>query len=651
MLIGIDASRVNVTARTGTETYSREVIAHLVPLAAERGHRLRLYARAPLPPQVLGLSAWPDHVHMHVIPLPRLWTHVALAASLWHAPPDVLFIPAHVIPLLPPDNLPIVVTVHDLGYEHFPHAHPRGQRAYLRWSTRHNIRRAAHILADSQATAQDLTNLYGVPPEKITVIYPGYRPPELLPRAEDIENVRLRYGLTTPYFLYVGTIQPRKNLIRLMDAFARVLDVPLTTRSGHSLPLPVHLALAGKPGWLAEEILERARKPDLRQRVRLLGYVPDADLPALMAGAVALVFPSLYEGFGFPVLEAQALGVPVLTSTTSSLPEVAGDAAHLVPPQDTDAIADGMRRLLDDPILRQRLADKGRANVQRFSWQQTATRILDILETAGRNPASTRSQSSPTSPSSTTTHLDPVTILGVRVHRLTFAQALDAIEATIEQGEKGYVVTTNPEIIMRGQRDPEYKAILNRALMAWPDGIGVLMAAWLLGKPIPERVTGSDGVPLIAARAAQRGWRLYLLGAAPGVAQRAAEVLRQRYPGVHIVGAEPGDPRPEHDDALVARINAVRPDILFVAYGAPKQERWMARNLPRLDVHVTIGVGGAFDFLAGVQKRAPRWMRSAGLEWLWRLIMEPWRWRRQLVLPLFTFKVCGQWWQERHGPK
>ncbi len=659
MLIGIDASRVHTSARTGTETYSRELIAHLIPLAAREGARLVLYTRAPLTPHTFRLDAWPSHVAQEVIRAPRLWTHVGLAAHLRRHPPDVLFIPAHVVPLRPPPGLPIAVTVHDLGYEYFPETHPWRQRAYLRWSTRHSARRADLVFADSEATARDLHHLYHIPREKIVVAYPG--PPALpdpLPSPEEVRATQARYGLTPPYFLFIGTLHPRKNLLRLLDAFARVVSAGDDDAAS--------LALAGKVGWLAEPILARAQAPDLRDRVRILGYVPDRDLAALLMGAVALVYPSLHEGFGFPVLEAQSLGVPVLTAATSSLPEVAGDAALYVDPFDVESIAAGLVHLLQDPDLRADLARRGRANVGRFSWERTATQALQGLlgvtgyrlrvtgyrlkvKSGKEGAASTRRPHEPSTFNfqPLTLNLQPVTILGVRVHRLTFAQALAEIERMIAAGEKGYIVTANPEIIMRAFRDPAYREVLNNAVMAWPDGVGVLMAARLLGAPIPERVTGSDGVPMIAARAARMGWRLYLLGARPGVAARAADVLRQRSPGVDIVGAEPGDPAPEHDDELVARINAARPDILLVAYGAPKQEWWMARNIERLNVRVAIGVGGTFDFLAGTQRRAPRVVRKAGFEWLWRLVLEPWRWRRQLAIPAFVWHVVRQWWRAR----
>ncbi len=641
--IGIDASRIRPTARTGTETYSLHLIQHLIPLAAARGHQLRLYTGAELHPTWFGYNAWPSHVQVRTIRVPRLWTHIGLAQTLWREPPDVLFIPAHVIPLWPPPALPIAVTVHDLGYEYFPHAHPRRQRWYLQWSTRHNVRRAQHIFVDSRATAEDLQRWYGASPDRISVVYPGLPSTvAFTSTTEQILQVRHRYGLTRPYLLFVGTLHPRKNLLRLLNAFARVHHVPVITEAPQPLPPPL-LVLAGKPGWLSDPILQRAREDDLRERVRLLGYVPDADLPPLLQGALALVYPSLHEGFGFPVVEAQALGVPVLTSNRSSLPEVAGDGALLVDPTDEESLARALERLITDPALRRRLVQQGYQNVQRFSWERAATQVLDILETLSPPKVAVPSPK----PGTCRSALPSVTILGVKVHRLTFEEALATTQHVLQSGRRGYIVTVNPEIIMHAHRNPGYRAILNRALMAWPDGIGVLWASRILGHPVPERVTGSDGVPRLAEMAARHGWRVYLLGAAPGVAQKAAQVLTEQYPGLQIVGAEAGDPSPAFDREQVARINAARADILFVAYGAPKQEWWIARNWSWLEVRVAMGVGGALDFIAGTQKRAPRWLQQLGLEWLWRLIREPWRWRRQRVLPLFVWYVLCQWWEER----
>jgi glycosyltransferase involved in cell wall biosynthesis len=281
----------------------------------------------------------------------------------------VLFVPAHVLPLAHP--LPTVVTVHDLGYRYFPDAHPTAQRLYLDGSTRFSARGATRVIADSQVTRADLSRFYGIAAEKITVVYPG-RDETLAPAYADADRVREHYGLPAEYLLHVGTLQPRKNLERLIEAAAALR----VRRPG------LELVLAGRPGWKAEPILARARaQPGF---VRILDYVPQAHLAGLYSGAQVFVFPSLYEGFGFPVLEAMACGTPVVCSNTSSLPEVAGEAALAVAPLDTEAMSAAIGRVLDDPSLRAALVAKGLAQVQRFSWARAAAETLQVLEQAAR---------------------------------------------------------------------------------------------------------------------------------------------------------------------------------------------------------------------------------------------------------------------------
>ncbi len=235
-----------------------------------------------------------------------------------------------------------------------------------------------------------------------------------------------------------------------------------------------------------------------------------------------------------------------------------------------------------------------------------------------------------------------VRILGVRVDDVTMEEALEIIQGMVGAGGPHQVVTVNPEFIMRATRDPGFAAVLEQADLAIPDGQGLLWAARILRQPIRERVAGSDMVPLLAGRSAREGFSLYLLGAAPGVADMAAQRLAEQYPGVRIVGTHPGSPRREDDAASCALIRAAQPDVLLVAYGAPAQDLWIARNQPLLQVPVAMGVGGSLDFITGVQKRAPLWMRRHGLEWLYRLIRQPWRWRRMLVLPVFGWQVIKQ---------
>ncbi|NTW03942.1 MAG: glycosyltransferase family 4 protein, partial [Oscillochloris sp.] len=342
--IGIDASRIAVTRRTGTERYTYELIAALA--RADRRSSYTLYTNG-LPPALPPLG---PNVSLRNIPLPRMWTYARLGPELARHPPNVLFVPAHVVPLIYPQAT--VVTIHDLGYLAFPQAHTSRRRLELHLTTRWSLHAARLTIAVSQATKDDLVRRYGANPARIRVVHHGlsgaFRPVE---NPLEIVAAQERHGVAPRYLLYVGTLQPRKNIERLIDAFARVAGRPELNG--------VQLVIAGGRGWLSEGIEHRAAAHGLAERVHLSGYLPDEDLPALLSGALAFVFPSLYEGFGMPVLEAMACGTPVLTSTTTSLPEVAGNAALLVDPSDIDAIAAGIVRLASDPVLRAQLRARG----------------------------------------------------------------------------------------------------------------------------------------------------------------------------------------------------------------------------------------------------------------------------------------------------
>jgi N-acetylglucosaminyldiphosphoundecaprenol N-acetyl-beta-D-mannosaminyltransferase len=238
--------------------------------------------------------------------------------------------------------------------------------------------------------------------------------------------------------------------------------------------------------------------------------------------------------------------------------------------------------------------------------------------------------------------LERVEILGVQVHAVTYRQVLDIIQSWIAEGHPHQLATVNPEFVMLAQHNPAFRQALNQADLCVPDGVGLLWAARRLQRGLPERVTGSDLVPMLARVAAERGWRVFLLGAAPGVAERAAHILADRNPGFRIAGVYAGSPADADAPGLVQRVCLAQPDILWVAYGAPAQDLWIARHASRLGVPVMIGVGGAFDHIAGVRKRAPDWIQRVHLEWLFRLITQPWRWRRQLALPRFVWAVWRQ---------
>jgi N-acetylglucosaminyldiphosphoundecaprenol N-acetyl-beta-D-mannosaminyltransferase len=237
-----------------------------------------------------------------------------------------------------------------------------------------------------------------------------------------------------------------------------------------------------------------------------------------------------------------------------------------------------------------------------------------------------------------------IDILGVPIAPLDLERTVAHLEGALASGERVFVITANPEFVMLARRDPglfEAHAPARRLIV--PDGIGLVLAARLLGIAIPGRARGRDLVVRLAELARRRRLSLYLLGAGPGVAARAGAALARRVEGLHVAGTYAGSAEPDADDDTVARVAAAHPDILLVAFGMPKQERWIARNLPLLPtVRVAVGVGGAFDYLAGLAPLPPEWLARVGLEWLWRLVRQPWRWRRQLVLPVFLLLVLRE---------
>lgn len=274
-----------------------------------------------------------------------------------------------------PPTLPgtkTLLTVHDLSFVRAPETTTPVLKAYLDVVVPRSVLRATHVLADSQATKDDLVELYGTPPEKVTVLLGGVNP-EFAP-ITDLEfrqATRRRYNLPdNPFIFSVGTVQPRKNYARLIEALAQL---------GPSYS-DIHLVIAGGRGWLDGPIYQSVEVLGLSERVHFTGFVRDDDLPALYAEAVCVAYPSLYEGIGFPVLEAMACGIPVVTSNISSMPEIAGDAALLVDPYQVDELADALRCLLADESLRASLISRGFQQAAYFTWERAAQQLRDVYQ-------------------------------------------------------------------------------------------------------------------------------------------------------------------------------------------------------------------------------------------------------------------------------
>ncbi len=235
-----------------------------------------------------------------------------------------------------------------------------------------------------------------------------------------------------------------------------------------------------------------------------------------------------------------------------------------------------------------------------------------------------------------------VDILGLRVHNVNMEDSLAIIEAFSRSGIPHHITTVNPEFVMLSHRDANFKHVVNSSALATPDGEGILWAARMLGHPMKERVTGVDSVRKYSSLASRKNLKVFFLGAAPGIAEQVALRLREEHPGLAVAGTYAGSPDPKEEEDICRMIRAAAPHILFVAYGTPAQEFWISRNLIKLGVPVTIGVGGSFDFIAGKSKRAPQWIQNARAEWLYRLFQEPRRWRRMLALPKFAAAVVQQ---------
>lgn len=361
MRIGIDASKISLTQKTGTENYSHNLIKNLLKI--DQTNDYTLYLRED-PPSFTKQS----NVTCRKIPLSRLWTQAGLASEVMFNPPDILFIPAHTMPIIHRLGLKTVVTIHDLGAEFLPQYHQFPQKLYLNRTTEFVAKHATRMIAVSEATKRDLIEKLGVESRRISVVYEGWdRDLFHKPGEREVEEVRKRYHLKNDYLLFVGTVQPRKNLEKLIEAFSQA-------------KIDLDLVIAGKPGWLSEAIYAAPEKYVVKDRVLFLGHVLNEELPGLYGGARALVFPSLFEGFGLPVLEALACSTPVLTSNSTSLPEVGGDAALYVKPTSITSIKNGIEKIVTNSKLRDQMLSNAKFQVQKFSWEKTAKETLGVFK-------------------------------------------------------------------------------------------------------------------------------------------------------------------------------------------------------------------------------------------------------------------------------
>lgn len=362
MNIGLDGNEANVQNRVGSGQYAFQMLQEF---SKSKKHNFVVYLKEN-PNSDLPKES--DSFKYKVFGPKKLWTQFALPLKLTFRPKiDIFFSLGHYGPRF--SKIPYAITIFDLSYLHFPKLFNKDDLFQLvNWS-KYSMAKSKHIFAISNSTKSDIIKNYKMDKSKITVTYMGYNQNLFkLQSKSTVENVRSKYKIVGDFIIFVGTLQPRKNIERLIEAFAQLKSDSLK------------LVIVGKKGWIYDQILNKAKELKIERNVIFTGFVPELDLPPLISGAKAYVLPSLWEGFGIPVIEAQACGTPVVVSNTSSLPEIVGDSGVLVDPQSTKSIGEGIEKILKNPTFASELSEKGTKNAQRFSWSKCAEQTLAVLE-------------------------------------------------------------------------------------------------------------------------------------------------------------------------------------------------------------------------------------------------------------------------------
>jgi len=376
MIIGIDASRADKLNKTGTEWYCFFLIEELKKITQNSEHKIILYSKEPLHGDLAKLPAnWENKILRW--PFKYLWTQGRLSLEMLLNPPDVLFIPAHSIPLIYAKNT--VVTWHDVGFERFKKLYSLPAYWYHKWAVRYSLKHAKKIIVISEFTKNEITDLFKVPSGKLKVVYNGYdnRTYNVQLDRDKIQKVLDKYKIDSPYIFFVGRLEEKKNIKGLVEAFWLLRE---SARIGTRINANKYkLVLAGRRGYGYERVKKRILDSGIENDVVELGWTDEEDIPYLLAGAEVFAFLSFYEGFGIPILEAMACGVPVLSSDIPPLREVAADAALFADPAKPKEIADAMLKLLGNENLRDEMVKRGLERVEKFSWERCARESLRVL--------------------------------------------------------------------------------------------------------------------------------------------------------------------------------------------------------------------------------------------------------------------------------
>lgn len=369
MKIWIDGYEANSEQRLGSSQVAFELLRHLEKLDQQNDYTI-LLPSAPLSDLPREREGW----KYKILKPKKLWTKIALPLALYTAKikPDLIFSPTHYIPQFSPVKR--VATIFDLSFLHFPDMFLKKDLWQLKNGTKFSVQNAEHILTISNFSKKDIIKQYGVSKDKITIFYPGFDKEIFKPITNEtrIKEIKLKYKISGRYVIFIGTIQPRKNIIRLIEAIQKIEDLQLVVVGKTEGP--------GREAWQFQEILQTPTNLGISERIIFTGFVPTQELPYLLSGAVAFVLPSLWEGFGMPAVEAMATGTPVVVANVSSLPEVVGKSGLLVDPYSITQLEQAIRTAISDKKLRLRLAKLGLEQAQKYSWERAAKIVLSTLE-------------------------------------------------------------------------------------------------------------------------------------------------------------------------------------------------------------------------------------------------------------------------------
>ena len=486
-----------------------------------------------------------------------------------------------------------IAVVHDLSQYHVPVKYDKFRMFYIKKVLPYYVRKAQSIVAISNSTRNDLIKYWHIPEEKITVVYNGFTPPKKV----EVEKKR--------QILYISRIEhPGKNHLNLLKAFELL---PENLRNEYQLVMP------GAAWNGAETIFEYAKNSPCADKFQFTGFVDFAKLPELYAESTMYIFPSHFEGFGLSLLEAMHAGLPCACSNNSSLGELGQGAAELFDPASPEEISRSMEKILSDKAYQQELAAKGMEKAAGFSWKNTADDLLEIY----RNRTAI--------------------VLGIPFFSGTMEEALQTIDKLVKSKISHHVAFINAHCLNLAYKDDNYTQVLKECSAVFADGIGAKIGAAMLGFKVEENVNGTDMFPLLA----EKPYRIYLFGGSSEVARTALEKARAIGGKAEFVGCADGFFKSKSEAELFAELDELKPDVVLVAMGVPKQEMWISKNLCKLPGCVAIGVGGLLDFVSERIPRAPLWMRKANIEWCFRLYCEPMRLFKRYIIgnPLFIARV------------